>query len=351
MAIFTRSSGKNISNSSGGWQFTGYIPGIVDQIWTFSENKDGTIWAGTQNGPVYNINLAFDENGNVNLQKTKFEKYDAKQGYKDGLGRVYFIKGINYFFGDSTLYTFDDKLKRFIPDSTFGNFKNGGGTTQCDMAEDQQGRVWIRFGKETRLAIPKPEGGYRFENTKLGTIDELTIQKIYPENNGIVWICTADGLIRYDENLEKNYDQSFSTVIRHASAGKNLLSTTINPGTEPVSVSHKNNTLRFEYAAPFFEQEEKTLYQTWLEGFEKNWSDFDNNYYKEYTNLPAGEYHFHVRAKNIYGKLSKEAVYSFSDTTTLVCKLVGLFSIHPGCTCNCLYYYPLANTPITRKTS
>jgi len=62
----------------------------------------------------------------------------------------------------------------------------------------------------------------------------------------------------------------------------------------------------------FFEKEEKTQYQTWLEGFEKKWSDWGNNYYKEYTNLPEGRYHFHVRAKNVYRKVSDENVYTFT---------------------------------------
>ena len=311
ITIFTRTSGKNNSDEKGPWVFAGYVPGMTDQIWTFSENTDGSIWAGTQAGSVYLVNLSFDEKGIINVQKTKFEKLGAEQGLKNGLGQVYSIKGINYFIGDSTLYTFNDKVNRFKPDSTFGVFKKAGGNTEFDIIQDQQGRVWIRFGKETRLAIPKPEGGYRFDSTQLSSISELTIQKIYPESNGIVWVCATDGLIRYDENLEKNTEQSFKTVIRSVSAGKNLLSTIIDKDTKSVSVSYKDNTLRFEYAAPFFEQEEKTEYQTRLEGFEKDWSELANNYYKEYTNLPAGKYTFHVRAENIYKKLSEEAVYSF----------------------------------------
>ena len=312
VAVFKRPPATNFSNEPPAWQFEGYVPGITDQIWTFAENNDGTIWAGTQSGPVYKITPAFNEKGDLDLSKIKFDKYGVENGYKDGTGQVYSIKGRNYFFADSSLYTFNDKQKRFIPDSTFGNFKNGGGKTEYEMVEDQQGRVWIRFGKDTRLAIPKPEGGYRFDDSQLSTIKELTIQKIYPESTGIVWVCTTDGLIRYDENPEKNVEQPYKTVIRFATAGKNILSTAISPGSKPFSVSYKNNTLRFEYAAPFFEQEDRTQYQTWLEGFEKGWSDFDNNYYKEYTNLPTGDYHFHVRAKNIYQKISEEAVYHFS---------------------------------------
>ena len=42
------------------------------------------------------------------------------------------------------------------------------------------------------------------------------------------------------------------------------------------------------------------------------WSGWDNNSYKEYTNLPAGNYIFHVSAKNIYGKISEEANYYYT---------------------------------------
>src|SRR4030095_688594 len=303
IAIFTRSKGD--------WAFTGYIPGVSDQIWSFSENADGTLWAGTQSGIVYLVNLAFDTKGGVDLQKTKFERFGPESGFRNGLGQVYFIKGKNYFIGDSTLYTYDEKQKRFTPDTTFGSFTHGGGNTEFDMVEDQQDRVWIRMGKETRLAIPKPGGGYQLDLNQLRPINELNIQKIYPENNGIVWVCTTDGLIRYDENLEKNYDQSFKTVIRHIAAGKKQLTTSIDKNVKEVSVTYKENTFRFEYASPFFEQEDKTQYQTWLEGFENTWSDLDINYEKEYTNLPTGQYTFHVRALNIYGKLSEEAVYRF----------------------------------------
>ena len=93
--------------------------------------------------------------------------------------------------------------------------------------------------------------------------------------------------------------------------------TVLNTGTAltnnaKVSIPYKNNAVRFEYAAPFFDQENKTQYQTWLEPFEPAWSDYWYNYYKEYTNLPEGKYTFHVRAKNIYRKVSEEAIYTFT---------------------------------------
>ncbi|HVT84895.1 MAG TPA: GAF domain-containing protein [Chitinophagaceae bacterium] len=301
----------NRKNKTANWEFKGYVPGITDQIWTFAENKDGTYWAGTQNGWDYRLHIVFDENGNLDKKRTSFEKYGVKDGYTNGIGTVYTIHGTNYFVADSSLFTFDDTKKRFIIDTTFGRFSKGAGNTELTINEDRKGIVWIKIGKEFKKAIPQPGGGYKMETANLNSINELTVSYFYPEKNNVLWICTTDGLIRYDENLQKNYDESFKAILTHVSAGKEALSIEKAKNDKAFSISHKNNTLRFDYAAPFFEQEDKTQYQTWLEGFENSWSDLGNNYYKEYTNLSPGKYTFHVRAVNIYNKQSDEAIYPF----------------------------------------
>lgn len=305
IAVFQR------ENQNANWEFKGYVPGIADQIWSFAKNKDGSFWAGTQNGWDYRFNIAFDEKGDLDKKKTSFVKYGVQDGYTNGIGTVYTIHGINYFLADSSLFTFDDSKKSFVADTTFGKFLKGGGNTEFTIAEDQKGIVWINIGKEFRKAIPKPGGGYRIESADLNTINDLTVSNFYPDKDNILWICTTDGLIRYDENLQKNYDESFKAVLTRVAAGKEALSIDKTTNINASSISYENNTLRFEYAAPFFDQESKTQYQTWLEGFENNWSDLGNNYYKEYTNLSPGKYTFHVRALNIYNKLSDEASYPF----------------------------------------
>ncbi|HEY3385353.1 MAG TPA: triple tyrosine motif-containing protein, partial [Saprospiraceae bacterium] len=310
LAVFTRQNKS--SQSSVTWDFAGYITDVKDQIWTISENNEGKFWVGSQNGYVFLVDIAFDERGKINSQKTTVEKFGEPEGLKAGVGSVYKIKGTNYFVADTCLYTFDDSQKRFVQDTNFGVFSQGGASLEFFMTADYKGRVWIRAGKETIIATPKPEGGYLLDRHQLNSLADLTIQAILPEQNGIVWFGSTDGLIRFDENVEKNTTRSFTTVIRYIAAGKHTLTSILIQSEKPQAISYTNNTLRFEYAAPFFQQEDKTTYQTWLEGFEEDWSEFDNNYYKEYTNLAAGEYTFHVRAKNIYQQLSEEAVYSFS---------------------------------------
>ena len=48
------------------------------------------------------------------------------------------------------------------------------------MTEDDAGRVWIRFGKESEIAIPQPDGSYKIDKTALLPISDRTINQILP---------------------------------------------------------------------------------------------------------------------------------------------------------------------------
>ena len=61
----------------------------------------------------------------------------------------------------------------------------------------------------------------------------------------------------------------------------------------------------------FLKQKEKTLYQCRLEGYDSDWTAWSSETRKDYTNLEPGLNVFRVRAKNIYGRISAEAVFRF----------------------------------------
>lgn len=290
------------------WQFLGRVPGISDDVWTIAEDHNGSIWIGTQDNGVLRLKLSVDAAGVPVLARSRVERFDSSHGLSPGSVSVMQAGGVNYFGTRQGLYRFDERKNRFVRDHTFGELHFGDDVNEYIMITDARGRVWISMEKGITLATPKAGGGYTLEKVPFLPLADRSIAHIYPEANGTTWICTPEGLVRYDEHLKMNYDQPFKTVLRQVAAGKKRLST--GAGKAP-DLSYSNNTLRFDFAAPFYEQEDKTQYQTWLEGFEPGWSDWDNNHYKEYTNLPNGNYRFHVRAKNIYQKVGAEAVYAF----------------------------------------
>jgi signal transduction histidine kinase/CheY-like chemotaxis protein/uncharacterized protein YigA (DUF484 family) len=294
-----------------GWQYLGYLPGIKEEMFFFAEEDNGRVWACSNNGAPYRITPAFDEQGKPDIAKTRIEKFGSENGLDFPLSFAFALNHKIYFIrGDSATYTFNERTKKFEK-AGFEHLKDFSGWA------DSTGKLWLVTGTTDNfkliIATPKNNGSYQLDsNSLLPIIDRVSINTIiYPDANGIVWFLGNDGLIRYDEKIKSKVDESYKVLITDITAEKQKFNPALTADKSP-EIKHNGNSLRFEYAAPFYEQENKTQYQTWLEGFEKGWSDWGSNTYKEYTNLSAGKYTFHVRAKNLYHTISNESVYSFT---------------------------------------
>jgi serine phosphatase RsbU (regulator of sigma subunit) len=161
---------------------------------------------------------------------------------------------------------------------------------------------------------------------------------IYPENdpadNGavsVVWFGGPDGLVRYDANIPRREMTDYPALIRRVAIAREAEADSVifagtgaayppNEQSEILrptlfaprpSLSYAHNALRFECAAPSFDEESANQFQYFLEGFDRGWSALSKATEKDYTNLSEGEYRFHVRAKNVYQHESREAVYAF----------------------------------------
>jgi len=83
------------------------------------------------------------------------------------------------------------------------------------------------------------------------------------------------------------------------------------PGNRATRISHSWNSFHFEFASPVYGQQSNIEYSYMLAGFDDSWSPFSRKTEKEYTNLPAGNYTFKVKARNNLGNESSMATYSF----------------------------------------
>lgn len=71
-------------------------------------------------------------------------------------------------------------------------------------------------------------------------------------------------------------------------------------------LDYRNNNIAFELT-----KGDSFEYQYFLIGFDRNYTSWGHNNYKEYTNLPAGRYQFKVRfisSGNIAGEMSLLAI-------------------------------------------
>lgn len=305
IAIFDRNNA-----SEKGWNYLGYLPGIKGgEFHNMAEDIDGNLWAISRNSILYKISPSFNAQGNPDISKFKIDDISNMRGYDSTINSLFVLDHIIHFTSDSATYTFNPKNKKFEK-APFEGIINYSGTQDTTT-----GKIWLRKiagdSSKSIIATRKPGGGYQLDSTSLLPVSSENVAAVYPDMNQTAWFTSIDGLIHFDGKQKVNFDKPYSTIISKISSDTFRLNPNVD-SAKLAEIKFNRSSLRFDYASPFYEQEDKTQYQTWMEGFDKGWSDWGKNTYKEYTNLPSGRYVFHVRSKNVYNKLSQEALYPFA---------------------------------------
>ncbi|HEX5757272.1 MAG TPA: response regulator, partial [Arenimonas sp.] len=186
------------------------------------------------------------------------------------------------------------------------------------LAVDARGWIWLQArhseSNDTELGalLPQPDGSYRWQAEGLQALRGLNVTSIYAEGEQLLWFGTNEGLFRFDRQIASPRDQGFATLIRRVGHGEErMLFGGDGKAAATAPLAPDDNTLRFEFAAPSFADPRANRYQTWLEGYEHDWSPWSAVAHKEYTNLAPGEYRFRVRARNVFDRVGDEAVYVF----------------------------------------
>jgi len=317
---------------NGKWIWEDNIAGINVGIQSFSEDQNGDLWLAVSN--------------NRELIRLMPEKYDSG---KTGASPAYFKQqynpppevGINWvkcftvgnrtLFGtEKGLFHFNRDVNRFVPDSTLGKRFTDGLHAVFTLKEGPDGAVFIadrvhRFD-DLGLCLPQDDGTYKWYNRPfLGWTAHIRIYDASFDSDGSVWMATDEGLNKFDPSKDRKIPGEFNTLIREVITGTDSILFYGNyPATDSgvISLTQPDfakpeltqpfNSIRFGYTATSYEGEDQNVYQYMLEGFDKEWSNWNTSVAKEYSNLPDGDFVFRVRARNVYGNVSDEAVYYFS---------------------------------------
>jgi PAS domain S-box-containing protein len=314
-----------LEHSKDGISVKNKLKGFDENIGYADFDSIGHLWVSNEIDGVFRLTL--DKNRDTVLNKVHFTKDDGLpsnegnwvQSFNDEL----VVTNTNHY----GIYRYNSNADSIeLYDKLNKKFQIEGPVTL--LREDPNGNYWIRENGLVKLAKPKKKSDEialiskpfkKFENRNLERIS--FIDSIY------TFFGTDEYVLNYSQDYDYNLERSYSAQIRkiismqddsilyYGNSLKNNKPLTDSEKKEEYStLSYNQNALRFEYSATFFDEPDQIVYKAWLEGYEEIPDKWSNETNKEYTNLREGEYVFHVKAKNIYGQESEEALYHFSVT-------------------------------------
>jgi len=295
----------------------GEIPGVTGDARTILEMPDGRVWVGTHATGM--LRLTFPRVGpGPRADPPRVERFGTAGGLPSvSENSVYRVRGEARFATRQGVFRFDEKGGAFGADPRFAHLFPDRRRQVGSLNEDPSGRVWMYSHDdaaglhETGAAVAGDASGYRWDSKPLRLLTS-GIWVIHSDEDGVVWLGGDDGLFRYDPRAPKNYDQGFRSLVRRVGriAGEGVVFDGAGPDATPV-LDYGQNALRFEYSASGFEAPEALRFQVFLEGNDRDWSSWTADGFRDYTNLREGAYRLRVRARDLYGTLSDEALYAF----------------------------------------
>ncbi len=310
----------------------------AEQNWAAVQDKRGVMYFAISiaEDNEANLWLSTDNDGLIKISKNKQgDTIISRYAGNEGLGSLTRIKIYDYssdkliFAADDGLYQYHKGNDNFIPFTDFGDKYSNGNLGVIHVSKDKNNNFRLIVTDKQKMWVeklsPKNDNSWEITATPYKRLKTRSLDVVYNDIDSITWIGYSKGLFRFDEKNKRKYNTPYHTLIRkisllpdsvlfygtHSDATNPLLVTNIQNVENIPIIEHRYNSVNFEYAAPFFENEQATQYTYVLENFDDNWSNWSDNTKATYTNIYEGEYCFKVKARNIYDEESIVAEYRF----------------------------------------
>jgi signal transduction histidine kinase/DNA-binding response OmpR family regulator len=304
--------------TDGAWMDEGRIEGIDDTITSIAEDATGALWMVSQRQRILRVEFLDTRAPGTRESKARSPRIHVSsfvRGTLNGRVTVREAAGRVEFLADDAIYEFERDGEKFVQSPIFAALTQTGRRSFSWVAEDARGDLWVASRKPGAVDILRRQldGRYVADNTSLL---QMPAWSVYPEPDGrVVWISVPDHLLRYDLTIQ-THAAAFATLIRKVRANDDttVFGGAVTPEMSAASLAfpYRSNSLHFEFAAPRFDDSERSEFQSMLDNFDSRWSGWTRDPTRSYTNLPPGLYRFHVRARDARGVVGSEAVFAFT---------------------------------------
>lgn len=316
------------------WAYVNQIKGFNESCRVFEEDEKGNLWMSHGFKGIYKIE--FSENI---TQINKFRFFTHEDGLPGNYNlNVFRIKEKIIVTSNNGIYIHNPITDRFESSSYFNQLFSPYQDISY-LNEDKEGNIWCIYrdlGKQsTGLFRIQEDKTYKNISAPFGLLTNKFLsgfEFIYPYSDKDVFYSMEEGFARYSPHNNFNQSAEFNTFINRAtaiyldsifstgnqsSAGSQSQSSGLNlydvhRKGSTYSFPFKDNSFRFTYTSPSYNNHDNIEYSYKLQGISDKWSAWSSTTFAEYINLPAGDYIFSVKARNQLGIESTTDELSFT---------------------------------------
>ena len=282
-----------------GWRWEGKLEGVPRYVRSLVE-RGPVLWCGTTFDGVVRVGTAAPDPFSAPPQ-VHVEGEEAETGLYDAGDRILATR-------DGRVLALDEATGRLVADPALASLPGRGQVFA--LAVDAAGNLWMNT---IPPAVAPPRGsGWAGERRALVAVPARDIQSLVAESDGVVWICTDNGLFRHAGSLrgETEVSPPAPLLSRVTLAGGRLLWGGM-PGVAPppAVLGPEAGRLRLELAPASFRS--GLHFQTRLDPIDPDWSPPTAEPAVELGRLPARDYTFRVRTVGAGGVVGPETEWTF----------------------------------------
>ena len=305
-------------------RYTKYVPYELNKmighctVETVYIDSKGYVWIGSANSGLYKAKYDMAackvcEIRCYNVAGKSISNDKIQTIFEDSEGRIWAGTnggGVNLYNPEADSFGIVHDMDLFPSDQIFA------------MAEDENGQMWISTGKGISCYDPDEGDGWLWSIGMDAGLKNLSFIKnsVYTEP-GLIIFGGYDGLsLIYSDKIRQTGGAIVPSIVDVQILDKPLgllsderrseITETLPPYTKHITVGHRDLSIRFNFVAPVFRNEEQVKYAYRLSGLDKDWNYVNSSQRTvTYSYLKPGSYRFEVIAGNASGKWTSVPAY------------------------------------------
>ncbi|GAA0747040.1 two-component regulator propeller domain-containing protein [Gaetbulibacter jejuensis] len=253
----------------------------TNDIKTAIKGNEHTLWIGTDDKGLYNLNLKTNEITNIKSLNDKIKSlhYDNEILWIGTNGKG--LKKYNTINGSLDVYNKVDGLPNNV---IYG------------ILPDKENNLWLSTNYGISKLNIKDTIFENYSNYDGLQALEFNTGAYYKDENENLYFGGLEGLNWFNPN-----QLTFNPIKPKTIISKFEIFTEGYPLKQNSTFKFNQNTVTFTFSSLHFSQPERNLYKYQLVNHDENWINSENNNSAHYTNLPPNDYTFKVISSNYDG--------------------------------------------------